>query len=186
MVNVKSRYAYDQQDKPGVSFVPVKGPKGQVLNPQVLSLTNQADSEACDINVIFEKFEKTGLLVDPDTGVSRTPVYGDFSDVGDYYAMKSRIAAAEQRFMLFPASIRNRFNNDVQSIMDFLADSQNDEEAVKLGLKDYSVLLTELADDGVTKISKKDRQNLDVEKARAAEKAARAAQAGASGTGTGS
>lgn len=185
MVKVKSRYAYDQQDKPGVSFVPVKGPKGQVLNPQVLSLTNQADSESCDINVIFAKFEKTGLLVDPVTGVSRTPVYGDFSNVGDYHDMKCRLAKAEQAFACFPAKLRNRFNNDVQQLVDFLADSKNDKEAVDLGLKDREVLLTALADDGVTKITPEDRARYDEEKAKKAA-AAQAAAAGASGTGTGS
>lgn len=185
MVKVKSRYAYADQDRPAVSFEARKDAKGRVLNPEVLSLTNQADAEACDINVIFARYEKTGLLVDPASGLSRTPVFGDFSNVGDYHSMKCRIAYVEQAFACYPAKLRNRFGNDVQKLVDFLLDVKNDKEAVELGLKDRSVLLTALADDGVTRITPEDRAQLDRDNAAKAAAAA-AAAASASGTGTGS
>lgn len=139
-VVVRTAYDYASLVHPGTSFVVDKDTKGRVLNPEVVSLTNQADTPACDLNLMFARFEKTGVLVDPQ-GVVRTPVFGDFSEVGDYHALKGRIAAAESAFMLYPASIRNRFDNDVQKLANFLADSKNDAEAVKLGLKDNSVLV---------------------------------------------
>lgn len=182
MVTVRSRYAYENRPDVATSFVVKKDSKGRVLNPEVISLTNQSDADACDINKMFARFEKTGVLVDPTSGVSRTPVYGDFSGVSDFHDMQSRIAHAKQAFECLPASVRNRFDNDVQKLTEFLADPKNDSESVKLGLKDASVLLTALADDGVTKITQADRDRIDAEKAAAA----KAAAGGASGTGTGS
>jgi len=143
MVKIRTAYDYENLERPGSSFEVVKDAKRSVLNPEVVSLTNQSDAEACDINKMFARFEKTGVLVDPSSGVVRTPNYGDFSGIGDFHAIKSRIAKAESDFMLFPASLRNRFDNDVQKLVDFLSDSKNDVEAVKLGLKDKSVLTVE-------------------------------------------
>lgn len=177
-VIVRTPYGYSDHVHPGTSFDVVKDSKGRVINPEVVSMTNQSDTEACDLNLMFARFSKTGVLVDAISGVERTPVYGDFSEVGDYHALKGRIAAAESAFMLFPASLRNRFDNDVQKLANFLADAKNDVEAVKLGLKDRTVLLTALADDGVTRISPDERKALD-------DKAAAAAAAGAGASGTG-
>ncbi len=143
-VLVRTAYDYASLLHPATSFEVLKDAKGRVLNPEVVSMTNQADTPACDLNLMFARFEKTGLLVDA-SGVVRTPVFGDFSEVGDFHALKSRIADAESKFLLFPASIRNRFDNDVQKFADFLVDPKNDVEAVKLGLKPKSVLPPEPA-----------------------------------------
>lgn len=164
-------YDYDSMISPETSFVVVKDSKGRVVNPEVVSMTNQADTAACDLNLMFARFQKTGVLVDDVSGLVRTPVYGDFSDIGDFHAIKSRIAKAESDFMLFPADVRNRFDNDVQKLVEFLADPVNDYEAVKLGLKDRSVLAA--------------REAAKEAAAAAAVEAAKAA-AGAAGAGTGS
>lgn len=103
------------------------------------SLTVQSDMDAADINKIMARYEKTGLLIDP-LGVERKPMYGDFTEVKDYHTTLSALKRTEAAFNLLPAPVRNRFNNDPEALIKFLDDPANDQEAVKLGLKDRSVL----------------------------------------------
>lgn len=126
-IKIKTKYAYDLHDHPGISFTPK-------TNPADRSLTNQADMDAADINKIMARYEKTGVLIDP-LGVERKPMYGDFTEVADYHATLSLLRNVERAFGLLPAATRNRFENDPQKLINFLADPANDAEAVKLGLK---------------------------------------------------
>jgi len=121
------------------------------------SMTNQADMKMADVNVIMKRAEQ-GMAVAANV---REPLYGDFTGVDSYHEMLSRIRAIERAFLAYPADLRNRFENDPQKMIDFLDDSANDEEAVKLGLKDPEVLLTELDLDGVSKVTKADKVFID-------------------------
>lgn len=157
-----------------VSFEPIKDKKGVVLNPEVLSKTQQSEKDTVDVNRIMKNHQENGGLIG---NPFRQSVYGDFTQYGDYRDIKTRAAAAEQTFMLQPPDVRMRFQNDPQKFFEFLADSKNDEEAVKLKLKHEDVLKTALDDDGVTRILPSVRAAKDK---LAAEKAA-AAQAAAGG-----
>jgi len=183
MVKIITRYDYEAQKAiaPGTTF--------DKKNANDRSMTNQADMDAADVNKIMARYEKTGVLVDA-SGNERQPMYGDFTEIKDYYTSKCAIANVERAFLTLPASVRNRFENNPQLLIDFLEDPKNDTEAVKLGLKDREVLLTALADDGVTRITAEERAVLDQEKKEAAARAAKGAPAdkpgaGASGSGTG-
>lgn len=160
-VAIQNRYDYKSHSRPKV-FFDKKRDK---------SLTNQADMDAADINKIMARYEKTGVLIDP-LGVERKPTYGDFTEIKSYHETLSAVRRAEQAFSLLPAVIRNRFDNDLQELINFLEDPKNDKEAVDLGLKDHDVLLTALADDGVTRILPSERASLDAKKAAAAAAAA--------------
>jgi phage internal scaffolding protein len=116
--------------------------------------------DAADINKIMERFEKTGVIIDP-TGQERKPMYGDFTEIKDYHTQLSAIRNVERAFGLLPANVRNRFNNDPQTLINWLEDPKNNKEAVDLGLKSYDVLLTSFADDGVTRITQEERDNRD-------------------------
>jgi len=128
MITIITRYDYELKPRPKVVF--------DVKDPLSRSVTNQSDKDGADINKIMERYEKTGLL--PDFG--RTPCYGDFSGILDYHALQNTLAKASEAFDLLPAGIRFRFGNDPANLIDFLHNTDNDEEAVKLGLKDASVL----------------------------------------------
>lgn len=121
-----TRYDYENHEKPGVYFDPKKDK----------SLTNQGDLESTDINKIMSRYEKTGSITDL-LGTSRQPMYGDFTEVKDYHTTLSAIRRTEQAFAQLPANVRNRFNNDPEALIKFLDDPKNDEEAGKLGLKEY-------------------------------------------------
>lgn len=128
---IVTQYEYEKFEKPGVDF-----PASDKLSK---SKTIQSDMDAADINKVMARYEKTGVIIDP-AGIERKPVYGDFTEIKDYHTQLSAIRNVERAFDQLPAKIRNRFKNDPQTLIDFLEDSNNDREAVELGLKDQSIL----------------------------------------------
>lgn len=96
------------------------------------SLTQQSDANDADINVIMAKYGRTGQL----PAVNMLALDGDFSDVGDFSDAQQRIIAAREAFQAVPATVRKRFDNNPQQMIDFLRDPANKDEAIKLGLVD--------------------------------------------------
>lgn len=94
------------------------------------SLAQQHFKDECDINTILRQFNVTGLL--PEAPLS--PQYGDFSGIGDYHSALNAVLAAQDEFLALPAQIRARFDNDAANLIEFLDDSSNLDEAIKLGL----------------------------------------------------
>lgn len=92
--------------------------------------TQQQFAEDADINEIVRRFGLTGQLPND----LRMPEYGDFTNIGDFHTAMNTVRAAEEEFMRVPATIRARFAHDPQQLMAFLADENNRDEAVKLGL----------------------------------------------------
>jgi len=64
----------------------------------------------------------------------RTPLFGDFSEVADFTSAQTLIAQANAEFEQLPSDVREKFGNDVSSLMDFLDDENNLAEAQELGL----------------------------------------------------
>lgn len=97
------------------------------------SMTDQSHRDSCDFNKIYERFVKSGrtmmtnLRKDP-------PMYGDFSNMGDYHDTVFRVQQAEESFMRLPAQLRARFSNDPGELLDFLSKEENRAEAISLGL----------------------------------------------------
>ena len=98
------------------------------------SMTQQHFKNDADINTIIARYNRTGYLVDPLTPSTRQPLFGDFGDIPDFREAQTQIAIAKERFMALPSDLRKRFNNDATQLLDFLQDSKNLDEAVKLGL----------------------------------------------------
>lgn len=93
-------------------------------------MTQQNGKEDADINEIVRRFGLTGELPSD----LRMPVSGDFTGVTDFQTAMNIVRTAEEEFMRVPADLRARFNNDPARLMDFLADTNNKDEALKLGL----------------------------------------------------
>jgi phage internal scaffolding protein len=100
------------------------------LHCEDATLTQQHFKDECDINNILRQFNITGLL--PESPLS--PRYGDFTGISDYHSALNQVIAAEDEFMALPAQIRSRFDNDPAKLIDFLDNSENRDEAIKLGL----------------------------------------------------
>lgn len=95
------------------------------------SLTRQEFAKEGDVNEIMRKYS-AGLAPLP-TG-NRSPMFGDFSSGLDYQACLDKLIAAQDAFESLPSRVRDRFGNDPARLLDFLADEDNRDEAVKLGL----------------------------------------------------
>lgn len=94
------------------------------------SLTQQQFAEEADINTIVNRFLKTGVLPTPNT----FPQYVDFEGIFDYQSAMNLVRAADESFMRMDAKVRARFNNSPQEFLDFFANPENTQEAIRLGL----------------------------------------------------
>jgi phage internal scaffolding protein len=94
------------------------------------SLAQQSFREEVDINTIVNRFLKTGVLPTPNT----FPQYVDFEGVFDYQSAMNLVRAADESFMRMDAKVRARFNNSPQEFLEFFANAENLEEAIRLGL----------------------------------------------------
>lgn len=92
--------------------------------------TQQQFKDETDINTIARKFGLTGMLPAP----RRLPSFGDFTGISDYQTALNQVMAADAAFLTLPAPVRDRFGNDYQALLDFLADEGNRQEATDLGL----------------------------------------------------
>ncbi|WNK13195.1 MAG: internal scaffolding protein [Microvirus sp.] len=134
---ISTRYDYASIDRPGVDF--------DQSNPNSRSVTNQSDKDSTDINKIMERYEKTGLIPDALTGLGRKPHYGDFSNVGNFHELQDTLAKVNQAFAVLPAPMRSQFGNDPQNLIEFLANPENDAQAIAMGLKNKPVAAEEAA-----------------------------------------
>lgn len=121
-----SRYSVTGE-KPGIKF-------------DQPSQTLQSFKDDADINCIIARFENTGVLVDPTVPVSRTPQFGDYSDMPSYHEAQNVIVAANNAFNDLSAKIRERFGNDPAAYFDFVQSlkegSEDYAEAIRLGIID--------------------------------------------------
>jgi phage internal scaffolding protein len=94
------------------------------------SLTQQQFADEADINTIVNRFLKTGVLPTPNT----FPQYVDFEGVFDYQSAMNLVRAADESFLRMDAKVRARFNNSPQEFLEFFANPENVQEAIRLGL----------------------------------------------------
>lgn len=97
------------------------------------SMTFQHFKDECDINTIVARYPNGVTPYDDRKG---SEIYGDFSDTElfDFRASQEKIIEAENRFNALPSDVRSRFGNNPAKLLDFINDSSNYDEAVKLGL----------------------------------------------------
>lgn len=94
------------------------------------SMTEQSPAHDADINVIMQKYSKTGQI----PRVLAEPMYGDFSNPISYADAVLTVRAAEEAFMQIPAKVRMQFGNDPGEFIKFATNPENKEELKKLGL----------------------------------------------------
>jgi len=110
--------------------------------------TKQQFSRDCDINNIMARYKVSGVLVDPSVvNMARSPRYDDVSDAPSYHDMCTRIASINSVFGKLPADVRREFNNDPAVMLDYMADPDNLDRCVELGLLDGSSPVPEAPQD---------------------------------------
>lgn len=94
------------------------------------SLTDQSQAKDCDVNVIVDRFMRTGVMPQ----MSGNPIYGDFSDPVSYQEALARVMLAEEQFLGLDAKTRARFDNDPARFLEFASDPKNVDAMVDMGL----------------------------------------------------
>lgn len=92
--------------------------------------TQQQFKEETDINTIVERFGISGET----PPAMNFPSEQDFTETFDFQTSMNVIVQARESFMTLPAKTRARFQNDPQQFMEFMHDSENIPEMVKMGL----------------------------------------------------
>lgn len=95
------------------------------------SMTEQHFKDECDINNIVAQYQQTGVLPQGD----RQPLFGDFADFPqDLQSSQAFFDDAQERFMQLDARVRKEFDNDPVKLLQFIADDNNRDRAIELGL----------------------------------------------------
>ncbi len=92
--------------------------------------TKQSFKDECDINLIMEKYRKTGAI-------SHVNTYGQsygFATSIDFTEAMHLITTAQEMFDGLPSAIRTRFENNPSQFLDFVQDANNVDEMKELGL----------------------------------------------------
>lgn len=117
---VRSPYNYDMNEASEESGLECKDP----------TLTQQQFKDEVDINTLVERFGLTGEMPQ----VAKLPSFDDYTGIFDYQTAMNAIVAAREQFMTLPAKLRSRFENDPHQYVNFFADPNNKDEAIRLGL----------------------------------------------------
>lgn len=94
------------------------------------SETVQSDKHDADINVIYRKFAKTGLI---DSLNSAEVNYMDISEFTDFADAMRNIRVAEMEFMKLPSKVREIFNHDPAEWLDAAHDPEKRQALVEAG-----------------------------------------------------
>lgn len=94
------------------------------------SRAQQHMRDECDINVMVERFIRTGQVPQAPSPVQ--PV--DFDEVFDFQSAMNVVVQAQRSFDALPARVRARFSNDPGEFLAFVHDPASQEEARALGL----------------------------------------------------
>ena len=92
-------------------------------------LTEQHHTDTCDINKILAQFMETGIL--PQTNAN--PQYADVSQV-DFQDMQNTLATAKTLFEELPEQVKDHFNNEMHTFLNFAENPDNLQQMEEWGL----------------------------------------------------
>ena len=115
-----------------IKLRPIKDrPYGKSFDPDS-SMTKQEFARQCDINRIVSSYVRTGHY-ENEKGIG---MFQDVSNIPDYQSSLQLVINAKRSFEDLDPNLRKRFNNSPQELLEFLQDERNNEEAIKLGLRE--------------------------------------------------
>ncbi|AGT39920.1 portal protein [Marine gokushovirus] len=100
------------------------------------SLTQQHFAHEADVRNIIKQYDKTGLIANVQKGVAR---YGDYSEVNEYREALDLVNEANATFAELPAELREMFQNNAGTFLEFATNPQNENKMIELGLKEAPV-----------------------------------------------
>jgi phage internal scaffolding protein len=105
------------------------GSKSYSLEFKDHSRTKQSEKRSCDLDYIINKYQKTGLAP-----IHKDARYADFATVPDFQEAQNIMVKAREQFEALPAKLRKRFHHNPSEFLEFVANENNLDEMVKLGI----------------------------------------------------
>lgn len=115
-------------------YDPVPADRGGLVFDPKKNRTKASFKDEADINLIMRRYNRTGILIDPTLVRTRQPMYGDFSTSAGFRELQNQLASIRQTFEALPSDLRARLGNDPANLPDYLANPENQDEAISLGL----------------------------------------------------
>lgn len=121
-------------------MVKIKKPYDEIVavefHSDLPSETKQSMRDECDLNLLIKKYPNMlGYGLDALANGNMA----SFTDLTfapeDLQDAMAAVDDVKEKFAALPSAVRDRFGSDPLSLLDFLSNSDNDEEAIKLGLK---------------------------------------------------
>ena len=104
--------------------------------PKGESLTQQHFAHEADVRNIIKQYDKTGLIANVQKGVAQ---YGDYSEVNEYREALDLVNEANGMFAELPAELRQMFQNNAGTFLEFATNPENEKQMIELGLKEAPV-----------------------------------------------
>jgi len=93
------------------------------------SLTDPSFAKDTDVNLVVNKYIKTGQL--PLNGPG---MFADVSEIPDLPQALQAMNNAQELFNNLPDKVKKRFGNSPNELVNFMLDASNSQEAIQLGL----------------------------------------------------
>lgn len=104
---------------------------GEVTHPP--SMTKQSFVAECDINNIIKQYRLTGQVRHISAKAAQG-TYEDLPDPMEFQDALNVVIQSEEAFATLPSHVRDRFGNDPEQFLQFMANPSNQDEIIKLGL----------------------------------------------------
>ena len=103
--------------------------KGETF--ELPSRTLQEPKDSCDINLIMQRYQETGLI---NHVSNKQPIYDDVSSVGDYQSCLDVVERAHEAFAQLPSDLRKTLDNNPANLIGYISNPDNFDACVKFGL----------------------------------------------------
>lgn len=120
-----------KKDKNSGVFFPRISVRDSVSFVDSPSLTEQHHADSVNINKLFSKYLKTGIMANQR---SDSPPYRVIAEDFDFQEARNKLIDAQAAFDALPSNLRKRFSNDPSEFYNFVMDDSNIDEMKKLGL----------------------------------------------------
>jgi SHS2 domain-containing protein len=104
-----------------------------MTEPKGESLTQQHFAQEADVRNIIKQYDRTGLIANVQKGVAQ---YGDYSEVNEYREALDLVNGANAMFADLPAELRQMFQNNAGTFLEFASNPENNDKMIELGLKE--------------------------------------------------
>ncbi len=120
-----------------IKFKTGYGERQRVMTePKGESLTQQHFAHEADVRNIIKQYDKTGLIANVQRGVAQ---YGDYSEINEYREALDLVNDANSMFAELPAELREMFQNNAGTFLEFATNPENENKMIELGLKEALV-----------------------------------------------